>query len=164
MRQLASRHSGSGWSVAMAISLSQPWRADQTDQLPLLGARILGGPLVQREAPRSPLTFRALSGSSRLQRPLRAIPAVALPGCEGLPDPGTSVPPLVSVSGLTFCPRIGFLGFCLVFGVGVFEGDSLFPKLRCSGLGGWDGAQRGLTALHSPRSPDGLPLTLGGCG
>lgn len=26
------------------------------------------------------------------------------------------------------------------------------------------GAQRGLTALHSLRNPEGLPLNLGGCG
>lgn len=63
-------------------------------------------------------------------------PTAALPGCEGLPDASSSFPTLVSVTRSTFCPEIRFLGFCLFSGLGVFEGDSLLPELKCSGLTG----------------------------
>lgn len=72
---------------------------------------------------------RATQVSPAFQGPLRVFsaptPTAALPGCEGLLDTGSGFPTLVSVTGSTFCPRIGFLGFCLFSVPGVFEGDFL---------------------------------------
>lgn len=81
------------------------------------------------------------------------MPHLCCTGCEGLPDTSSSFPTLVSVTRSTFCPGIRFLGFCLFSGLGVFEGDSLLPELKCSGLMGWSGVPQGPDSPPQPEEP-----------
>lgn len=103
------------------------------DKLPSWGACIPGAPLVRRESPRAPC-LRVFSAPTAAQGTPSCHPVAALPGCEGLLHASSGFPTLVPVTGSTFCPRIEFLGSCLLSGLGVFAGDFLLPELRCSGL------------------------------